>query len=71
MLETLEPDYPLHKMLSVEKCREYLPTRDISNDDIEKIRYYIYSLAKEIINKNIKIYEEHNRKTVRGEQGKQ
>jgi len=58
-------------MLSVEKCREYIPTRDISNEDIEKIKNYLYSLAKEIINKNIKIYEEHNREAVRGKQRKQ
>ena len=58
-------------MLSIAKCREYLPTRDINDDEVEKTRNYVYSLVKEIINKNIKVYEENNREAVRSKQKKQ
>jgi hypothetical protein len=56
-------------MLSVEKCKEYIPNRDINDRKIKEIRNYIYSLTKEIICKNIKTYEESNRKATEGKQG--
>lgn len=44
-------------MKTIEECREFLKDKDLSNERIEAINEYLYSLGKLIITKNLTIYD--------------
>lgn len=59
LLEKLEPyhNYENNKMISIEKCRKIVGDGNITDEQLEKIREYLYSLTREIINQSVKDYQ--------------
>lgn len=54
-------------MLTTEEARKYLK-RDLSDERIQQILGYLYGLVETSIKLERKKYEQHIRKTTRGEQ---
>lgn len=44
-------------MISIEKCRKIVGDGNITDEQLEKIREYLYSLTREIINQSVKDYQ--------------
>ena len=54
-------------MLKIEECKKYILEEYLDDSKIEYIRNYLYTIAKEIIRKNIEEYESNIRKTIKSE----
>lgn len=51
-------------MLKTDTCKKYLLQKNLDDSKIEELRDTLTAIVREIISKNIKLYEKDTRKTI-------